>query len=50
MSLVDLFGWSLRDIDETDIESLIPFVFEFPNWKAAQKGGRRKLYIDDIDL
>ena len=51
-SIVDMFHWSLHDIDETDIESLIPFVMEYPAWKAKQKAGegKRELYIDDIDL
>lgn len=35
-AIVDAFGWSLYHIDETDIESLIPFIFRFPKWKAAQ--------------
>ena len=50
-SIVDTFHWSLRDIDETDIESLIPFVMEFPRWKDKQKagGGRQKLYADEAD-
>lgn len=26
LALVRAFGWSLRDIDETDIESLLPFI------------------------
>ena len=35
-AIVDAFGWSLYHIDETDIESLIPFIFRFPKWKEAQ--------------
>lgn len=27
ISLVERFGWTLRDIDETDIDSLLPFVY-----------------------
>ena len=44
-----MFHWSLHDIDETDIESLIPFFMEFPRWKAQQKagGGRQEIYADD---
>jgi len=46
--MVHLFGWSLREIDESDIESLIPFVMEYPRWKARQKaGGGRQLYADE---
>lgn len=49
--MVDLFGWSLREIDETDIESLIPFVFEYPRWKARSKHGLpRQLFADQAEL
>jgi hypothetical protein len=49
--MVDLFGWSLREIDNTDIESLIPFVFEYPRWKARQKNGTaRRLFADQAEL
>ena len=37
-------GWSLRDIDETDIESLIPFVF-----RMAGTGTIDKAYCDQVD-
>jgi len=49
--LVSMFHWSLREIDETDIESLIPFVFRFPSWKSGQKagGGRKQVYADQVD-
>jgi hypothetical protein len=50
-SIVELFHWSLHDIDETDIESLIPFVMGYPAWKARQKagGGSREVFVDDVD-
>jgi len=50
-SIVEMFRWSLHDIDETDIESLIPFVMEYPAWKAKQKaeGGSHEVYVDDVD-
>jgi len=50
--LVDLFHWSLRDIDETDIETLIPFVFRFPDYRKRNgKGGRTKeVYADQVKL
>lgn len=45
-----MFHWPLNDIDETDIESLIPFVFEFPKWKGRSPADRpRQLYADDVD-
>jgi len=50
--MVERFGWSLRDIDETDIESLIPFVMritsrteEMPE-KTVPK--EKKLYCDQV--
>ena len=47
---MDLFHWSLREIDLTDIESLIPFVFRYPRWKEEQKAGEKKLdYVDKVD-
>jgi hypothetical protein len=49
--IVDLFHWSLYQIDETDIESLIPFVFRYPKWKE-ERGGEDKpkqLLADQVD-
>ncbi|MEP7137848.1 MAG: hypothetical protein ABI904_23215 [Chloroflexota bacterium] len=50
--LVDGFQWSLHDIDRTDIESLIPFVFHFPRFKQARKDGNptkpQIKYADEI--
>lgn len=49
---MDMFRWSLHEIDETDIESLIPFVFEYPRWKERQKstgGKRQQVYADEAD-
>jgi hypothetical protein len=54
-SLVNAFSWSLRDIDQTDIESLIPFVFHYPKWreKNFNKNGKPKqrtlAYADEVD-
>jgi hypothetical protein len=51
-SLVDATGWALRDIDETDIESLIPFIFRYPQWQRERRspGAReRKLCADDVE-
>jgi len=48
---VELFHWSLREIDQTDIESLIPFVFRYPQWKEARFGGNghKRAYADQVD-
>ena len=50
--LVDLFHWSLNDIDQTDIESLIPFFFRFASWKEGRAGKtpKRRVTIDKVDF
>ncbi len=50
ISLVRAFGWSLHDIDETAVESLLPFVGRFG--KQKEKGTpapRRTAYADEVD-
>jgi hypothetical protein len=51
-SIVDSFHWSPGQIDESDIESLIPIVFRYPQWKRSQKseGTRQQVYADDVDF
>lgn len=51
-SLVSACGWSLNDIDDTDIESLIPFAFEYPKWMSERSSGegRRKVYADQASF
>ena len=46
-----MFRWPLNAIDETDIESLIPFVFRYPAWKAAQSkdNGKQKIFADEAN-
>jgi hypothetical protein len=49
ISLVKTFGWSLHDIDETDIESLLPFIHQYtaggtPRAAAGSQPGR--VYAD----
>ena len=51
--LVDLFHWSLFDLDRTDIESLIPFVFHYPRWKGVRSsgsGGTRQVFADEMEF
>ena len=51
--LVDLFHWPLSQIDATDIESLFPFVFRYPKWKAGRGSGQspeRKIFADQVEL
>lgn len=40
--MVKAFGWSLRDIDETEIESLMDFINRL-TWK-------RNAYCDEVDF
>ena len=41
----------MYQIDETDIESLIPFVFRYPQWKKESRKPRMKeAYADQIDI
>ncbi len=49
IALINRFNWSLKDIDETDMESLIPFVTrltkgENPSGKEAQG-----VFVDQAD-
>jgi hemerythrin-like domain-containing protein len=41
------FNWSLRDIDETDVESMIDFINRFGNQGAPKV---RKVFCDQIDF
>jgi hypothetical protein len=50
--LVDLFHWPLSQIDATDMESLIPFVFRYSKWKAGQgsKTNNQQIYADQASF
>jgi len=45
--LVKQFGWSLRDIDETDIESMIDFITRFGGQSEPKV---RRVYCDQVDF
>jgi len=49
--MVQAFGWSLRDIDETDVESLLPFVARVGKKKVigAGDGKKEEAYCDQVD-
>jgi hypothetical protein len=48
-SFFEMFHWSLYDVDRTDIESLLPFVFHYPQWKKKSKNPTsRQMYIDQV--
>lgn len=44
VTLVKAFGWSLRELDDTDIETLMPFVGHFAGARA-----RNKVYCDEVN-
>jgi len=46
-----MFHWSLHEIDQTDIESLIPFVFYYPQWRQrrSRDTGPRIVPADEVD-
>lgn len=44
--MVKAFGWSLRDIDETDIESLFPFISRLTH-EGENKTNRK--FCDEVD-
>ena len=46
IALVKSFHWSLRDIDETDIESLLPFIFRMN--AEAGSGEPKEVYCDEV--
>jgi len=48
IALVKQFGWSLRDIDETDIESLLPFVFRLAGHKNGSNSQLK--FCDQVDF
>lgn len=48
--LVEKFHWSMRDLDESDMESVLRFVKHYPRWKENGKRTKPKaLYADQID-
>ena len=45
-AIVQRWSWSLRELDETDIESLLPFVF----YKPGETGSSvKESYCDEVD-
>ena len=44
ISMVKAFGWDLHAIDETAIESLLPFVHRF-----GRNNEQKKAYADQVD-
>ena len=49
ISLVKAFGWSLEDIDETEIDSLIPFIMRFSETDGGENPIKtKKVYADQV--
>lgn len=46
VSLVKSLGWSLRDIDETSMESLFPFVFRLTSEGKNEKS--KTVFCDEV--
>lgn len=41
---------SMREIEQTDLRSLLLFMLEYPKWKAAAPDVKRKMaYVDEVD-
>ena len=49
IALVKVFGWSLNDIDETDIESLLPFIKRLTD-DDRPGSKQKKVYCDEVDF
>jgi hypothetical protein len=47
ISLVKAFGWSLYEIDHTDIETLIPFINQFVG-SEIHPVTKKKVYCDQV--
>jgi hypothetical protein len=47
IELIKAFNWSLRDLDETDIESLLPFIERFSG-SSNQPVAKNKVYCDQV--
>ena len=45
-TIVAAFGWSLYDIDRTDVDSLLPFLFHKTD---AQPVTKQRVYCDQVD-
>jgi len=38
----------LYELDKTDIESVLPFVFYYPEWKRRSKEAKVTVYADQV--
>ena len=45
-ALVKAYGWSLYDIDRTDVDSLLPFILHNPD--GTQKPQEVRKYCDQV--
>ena len=50
VAMVKNLGWSLRDIDETDVESLLPFLARLTkeSGQAGLGGQPGRVYCDEV--
>ena len=50
IALAKGFNWNLRDIDETDIESLFPFISRLGQGSSGEAdAGRELVYCDQVE-
>jgi hypothetical protein len=54
VSLVKAFSWNLYSLDQTDIETLLPFVFRWSEKETSgspkKNGqGKKRLYADQVN-
>jgi hypothetical protein len=47
--LVEAFHWSLYEIDNTDIESLLAFVFHLGRGGQSKTQNGQRVYADQVD-
>ena len=41
---------SMREIEQTDLHSILLFMLEYPKWKTAAPDAQRKLaYVDEVN-
>lgn len=46
--MVQRLNWSLKEIDETDCQSIFDFIFRLSH--RQENGGRRKAYCDEVEF
>jgi hypothetical protein len=50
ITLLNKFSWSLKDLDDTDCESLLRFVMYYLSGGAQESQKRKILFCDQVDF